>query len=176
MNYNSLPYDIEIVSILHDLNISFHIKDNKLCFDSQFEYLSTYKQHIDIDGAFSLFNQLNHILFFLNTKQKSISYISVEDIIFIENQFVFVNSKKIFDKINNTIIINRPYNKQDLTLPPILKQNNILPVLVDFEKGVYFSIGKILEIIFKENSLNHDTPLSCIIEDCLNGNCQNILV
>ena len=49
-------------------------------------------------------------------------------------------------------------------------------MLLDFEKGVFYSIGMILDIIIKENNLNKDTLLSTIVEDCLNGNCQNILV
>lgn len=176
MNYNNLPFNIHIVNILTDLNIQFNIHDNKIHFNNNFEYLSTYKHNIDIDGAQNLFNSLNHLLFYLNSLDLSISYIGFDDIIIIENQFVFINPKKIFEKVNNSIIINKPYNKQDITLPPILKINNKLPMLLDFEKGVFYSIGMILDIIIKENNLNKDTLLSTIVEDCLNGNCQNILV
>ena len=176
MNYNSLPFHIHIVNILTDLNIQFNIHDNKIQFNNNFEYLSTYKHNIDIDGAQNLFNSLNHLLFYLNSLHLSISYIGFDDIIIIENQFVFINPKKIFEKINNSIIINKPYSKQDITLPPILKINNKLPMILDFEKGVFYSIGMILDIIIKENNLNKDTLLSTIVEDCLNGNCQNILV
>ena len=106
MNYNSLPFNIHIVNILTDLNIQFNIHDNKIHFNNNFEYLSTYKHSIDIDGAQNLFNSLNHLLFYLNSLHLSISYIGFNDIIIIENQFVFINPKKIFEKVNNSIIIN----------------------------------------------------------------------
>ncbi len=176
MNYNSLPFNTHIIEILNNQNIHFNIKDNRVFFNKNYEYLSTFKEKIDLDNAFNLFNSLNNILFFLNSKNLSISYFDFDDIIVIDNQFIFINNKKIFEKVNNTIIINKPYNKRDVTLPDILKKNNTLPVLLDFEKGAFFSIGKILDIIFTQNNLNRDTPLSCIIDDCLNGNCQNILV
>ena len=176
MNYNSLPFDSVVIEILNNSNINFNILHNKIVFNTNYEYLSTYKQNIDLKGCFELFDSLTSTLYFLDSKQLCISYVSIDDIIILNNQFLFINSKKIFQKINNSILINTPYNKDDITLPIDLKKNNRLPVILDFEKGIFFSIGKLLDIIFNENKLNIDTPLKCIIDDCLNGNFQNILV
>jgi hypothetical protein len=152
--------------------MSFSLQDNyilindtydKLLFESLFfetnevyehitikDYISTYREKeskkdriLFLDTVKIIMYDIYRQISYLELHNLSFSHITIDDIVYVNGSFVIFNSENIKKIKNNVITINNVYNKDILSLPFILKENNDLPFQLHY-KHFYQSIALVI--------------------------------
>jgi len=119
-----------------DMNKVFTIKANKIVSLAQF--LKENGNHIGYDHGLTMLYDLGNQLQSLERFYMGIPFISISDIVVVDNKhFFYLNDEKVYNFGNNKeIMVDNPHPKSPF-ISPEMKQTNKLPMRLNFKSGFY---------------------------------------
>ena len=157
-NNTNLSELLELLDVESTTESSSEIKFTANSVKTLQQFLSDSNNLIDYNVAIKLTLDLVRQILYLEELDETLSYLSVDDIIVIDNsKFIIFNLYNQYSINRDHIQVNKPY-KNSSFLPPKMYKNKRLPLKL-FYKEVYYSIGTILVYSLFNNQVDEDTNL-----------------
>ena len=173
-NKNKYLFDSIDIS---NLDVKKKCSENNICsIEFQAESVLSLKKiistndYLDYKELVSLFESIKKQLDFLYIKKLGILYFTIDDIVVIEKndkkQFVFLNSNKIFDVIDDKLFVTNTFekNNKNVFLQPELLSYNSIPFNIS-HKSCYFSLSLLISFCIEGKKIDFLKPISWNVDD-----------
>jgi hypothetical protein len=153
---------LEIIDVKYEVESSTEIKITGSSVKTLEQFLSDSKKLIDYNTATKMTLDLVRQILYLEENEKTLSFLTPQDIIIIDNsKFLILNQTNIYEINRDHIEITTPYNVSDF-MPPTMVNNRSLPLKLYYTE-VYYCIGKLLIYCLYNSKIDQDTDLRLLL-------------